>query len=74
MTRGMAEFQDRIVSILPAEPPGMTPRAILAAAQEKAGNKEWTLVTTRHAMRDLVAAGRVTFDGPDGSRLYRRAP
>lgn len=31
-----------------------------------------SVVTVRHALRALVEAGRVTFDGPDCRRLYRR--
>jgi len=32
----------------------------------------WAPVTIRHALRQLVAAGRAAYDGRDGRRLYRR--
>ncbi len=32
----------------------------------------WAAATVRQALRELVAAGRATFDGPDGARSYRR--
>lgn len=33
---------------------------------------KWSLITVRHAMRLLTAEGRVTFEGPDCQRRYRR--
>lgn len=45
-----------------------TPKTIHAALGE--GSR----VTVKHALIDLVAEGRVTFEGPDGRRLYRVAP
>lgn len=32
----------------------------------------WSVITVRHALRQLVDAGRVTFSGEDSHRRYRR--
>lgn len=33
---------------------------------------KWSIISVRHALRQLVEAGRATYDGPDGARYYRR--
>lgn len=33
----------------------------------------WALITVRHALAELVGAGRAVADGPNGHKTYRRA-
>lgn len=44
----------------------------LTPAQVHARMAEWSLITVRHALRQLVEEGRAAFTGPNQSRLYRR--
>ena len=55
-----------IEAAIPADGPGLRPHEI-----HKALGK-WARVTIRHACRELVRSGRVTFSGDDGYRLYKR--
>lgn len=54
-----------VEAILPLER-GITP----AEAHRRLGC--WALITVRHALAELVGAGRVTADGPNGYKTYRR--
>ncbi len=53
--------------VLPASAPGVTPREAHAALAL------WSKTTVQHAIGELVALGRVRFEGEMGRRRYWRA-
>ncbi len=53
--------------VLPASAPGVTPREAHAALGL------WSKTTVQHALTELVAAGRVRFEGDMGRCRYWRA-
>lgn len=58
---------DKVFAAVPSQPPGERPVEI----SRRVGDRSRT--TVRHALRDLVIAGLVEFEGPDCMRRYRRA-
>lgn len=61
----MSVIED-VFTALPASPGGVSP------AQVHAKMGSWSLISVRHALRELCDQGRAIFEGEDGVRRYSR--
>lgn len=62
------QLLDLIEAELPYGPPGARPSTIWQSFGQG------SVVTVRHALRDLCSLGRAEFTGPNGKRRYWRRP
>jgi hypothetical protein len=60
--------------VMDAVEAGLSPTEGRTPKQVNVKVDEFSRDTIRHALRQLVEAGRATFDGPMGQRRYRREP
>jgi hypothetical protein len=67
MTQPLSKAAIAVVDWVPIKPPGLPPWRIAMLITH------YSHIAVQHALLELVDAGLVRFDGPDGARTYYRA-